>query len=92
MQAVDDTDTPANAGEMVSKFKVESVKVDKNIVDMIAKSKAMISAIGGLTLSITDIATSAVNFSENETNDIEAFNEVRGSEGSERSDSERSDS
>ncbi|GMH76584.1 hypothetical protein TrRE_jg11575 [Triparma retinervis] len=80
MEAIKDLETPGNAGEMIAGFKTESVKAEKLLNDMIAKSKVMISSVSSLALSITDVATSSVNWSESETNDVELLNTLSSSE------------
>ena len=52
----------------------------QHLNDMIAKSKSMISCVSNLALSITDVATSSVNWSESETNDVELLNTLSSSE------------
>ncbi|GMI23035.1 hypothetical protein TeGR_g9668 [Tetraparma gracilis] len=74
MRAVDSTTTPPNCGELVAHFKEESALCEQQITALVARSWAVSGAVQKLSVSIGDLATAAVSFSEVETNEIDALN------------------
>ena len=74
MEAVEALNTPLNSGELIAKFKSETIKCDSEIQNMIARSKAVIASYASLANSFADLATASTQFSEAETNDIDTLN------------------
>jgi len=80
MQAVNETVTPVNSGEMLANFRKESEAVERHIGAVITKARQYSTRMLDMGIATGDLAAVTVQFSESETNEIDVLNSLSGKE------------